>query len=125
MSASSSATPKLSDFKFLAFDVYATLIVCDPFVVDLIGLRARLQDWETGFYNALLPILNSYPVSSSWTRREALQALGSVEKDSFALLSITACAILMNPRDVRLASQKGGEAVGRTRKARIPIGDSN
>lgn len=37
------------------------------------------QDWDTGIYTALLPILER--ASSSWSREEALLAFSSVDKD--------------------------------------------
>jgi len=52
----------LKSFKLLCFDCYGTII-----------------DWETGFYNALFSLLPRSPRSKSWTRKEALEAFGSVE----------------------------------------------
>ena len=37
------------------------------------------QDWETGIYTALLPILEQS--KTGWTKKEALTAFGSVETD--------------------------------------------
>lgn len=37
------------------------------------------QDWETGLYNGLKPLLSRYTVSKNWTKEEALNAFGSVE----------------------------------------------
>lgn len=71
----------LSDYKVLIFDVYGTLAVGisethrDP------SLKWVSQDWETGLYNALRPLLLKYPVSRPWGRKEALTAFGSVEVD--------------------------------------------
>jgi FMN phosphatase YigB (HAD superfamily) len=39
------------------------------------------QDWETGIYTALLPLLSSSKKSNSWSRLDALNAFGSVELD--------------------------------------------
>jgi FMN phosphatase YigB (HAD superfamily) len=39
------------------------------------------QDWETGIYDGLRPLLSKFPASKAWTRKEALQAFSSVEKD--------------------------------------------
>lgn len=55
---------KLTDHKYLIFDVYATLI-----------------DWETGLHNALKPLLSRFPSASRWSRGEALRAFQSVEID--------------------------------------------
>ncbi|KAK2461197.1 hypothetical protein APHAL10511_006724 [Amanita phalloides] len=55
---------KFTDYKVLVFDVYGTLV-----------------DWEEGLYNALRPLLDRYPASASWGRREALQTFSSVEMD--------------------------------------------
>ncbi|KAF8636902.1 hypothetical protein AX17_003154 [Amanita inopinata Kibby_2008] len=55
---------KLTDHRILVFDVYGTL-----------------ADWETGLFNALLPLLAKYPASASWGRKEALLAFASVERD--------------------------------------------
>jgi len=55
---------KLTDHKFLVFDVYGTL-----------------ADWETGIYNALQPLLKRYPASRTWSRQDALGAFMSVERD--------------------------------------------
>jgi len=57
-------TQKLSDYSVLVFDVYGTL-----------------ADWETGLHEALQPLLNRYPASKAWTRKDALTAFGSVETD--------------------------------------------
>ncbi|KAF9077317.1 HAD-like domain-containing protein [Rhodocollybia butyracea] len=57
-------TPKLTDFKVLVFDVYATLV-----------------DWEKGIYENLRPLLSKYPVSSHWSRRQTLEAYQAVELD--------------------------------------------
>lgn len=39
------------------------------------------QDWETGIYNGLKPLLSRFPAARSWNRKEALQAFSSVETD--------------------------------------------
>ncbi|EIN08301.1 HAD-like protein [Punctularia strigosozonata HHB-11173 SS5] len=57
------SAPPLSHFKLLVFDVYGTLV-----------------DWETGLYTALKPLL-AMTSGNTWSKREALQAFSSVEKD--------------------------------------------
>jgi len=41
------------------------------------------QDWETGIHTALQPLLSKYPASGSpeWSRKDALTAFASVERD--------------------------------------------
>ncbi|KAA1472555.1 HAD-like protein [Dentipellis sp. KUC8613] len=56
--------PRLTQFKALVFDVYGTLV-----------------DWESGIFTALHPLLARSPASRDWTRKEALDAFASVEKD--------------------------------------------
>jgi len=58
----SSPLTSLKSFKLLCFDVYGTII-----------------DWESAFYNSLAPLLPRSSKSKSWTRKEALEAMGSVE----------------------------------------------
>ncbi|KAJ3800545.1 haloacid dehalogenase [Lentinula aff. detonsa] len=60
----SQGTAKLTDFKVLVFDVYGTL-----------------ADWETGIYLGLKPMLSRYTESSSWSRKQALEAYTAVESD--------------------------------------------
>ncbi|RXW13962.1 hypothetical protein EST38_g11890 [Candolleomyces aberdarensis] len=60
----SASTGKLTDQKVLIFDVYGTLM-----------------DWETGLYNGLKPLLSKFAASKGWSRKEALEAFGSVEGD--------------------------------------------
>ncbi|RDB30846.1 hypothetical protein Hypma_005912 [Hypsizygus marmoreus] len=55
---------KLTDHKYLVFDVYGTLV-----------------DWETGIYNALQPLLSRFPSAAQWSRQEALLAFRAVESD--------------------------------------------
>ncbi|KAF4618945.1 hypothetical protein D9613_009843 [Agrocybe pediades] len=55
---------KLTDHKFIIFDVYGTL-----------------ADWESGIINGLQPLLDKYPAAKSWSRKEALEAFGAVEGD--------------------------------------------
>ncbi|PPR04582.1 hypothetical protein CVT24_012010 [Panaeolus cyanescens] len=64
MSTITSQPRKLTDHKYLIFDVYGTL-----------------ADWETGLYNGLKPLLSRYKASQKWTKEEALNAFGSVELD--------------------------------------------
>ncbi|KAF8068762.1 haloacid dehalogenase [Lyophyllum atratum] len=61
---SSSAANKLTDHKYLIFDVYGTL-----------------ADWETGLYDALKPLLSRFRSSSRWSRSEAVHAFMSIESD--------------------------------------------
>jgi len=56
--------PKLTDYKALVFDVYGTL-----------------ADWEAGIYNGLKPLLDKYPASREWDRKDALTAYAAVEHD--------------------------------------------
>ncbi|KAG6862251.1 hypothetical protein C0995_002182 [Termitomyces sp. Mi166 len=58
------ATPKLTDFGYLIFDVYGTL-----------------ADWESGLYTALQPLLSRFPSASKWSRDDAIRAFVSVEGD--------------------------------------------
>ncbi|KAJ7254635.1 HAD-like domain-containing protein [Mycena haematopus] len=39
------------------------------------------QDWETGIFTALRPLLAHFPSSSTWTRKDALLAFTEIEKD--------------------------------------------
>ncbi|KAG6807105.1 hypothetical protein H0H92_008788, partial [Tricholoma furcatifolium] len=61
---SSSSAAKLTDFKYMIYDVYGTL-----------------ADWETGLYNALRPLLSRFSSASKWSRDEAILAFLSVESD--------------------------------------------
>ncbi|EPQ52135.1 HAD-like protein [Gloeophyllum trabeum ATCC 11539] len=56
------AEPKLTQFKALLFDVYGTLV-----------------DWETGIYDRLKPLLER--ANKPWSKKEALTAFYSVERD--------------------------------------------
>jgi len=58
------SAPKLTDYKYIIFDVYGTL-----------------ADWETGIYEGLKPLLSRFPSVSRWSRGDALQAFLSVESD--------------------------------------------
>ena len=74
---------KLTNFKALVFDVYATLIVSRAYhcrCVLFANTEAR-QDWESGIYEALQPLVKriSSPVGTSKT--ELLLAFTSVESD--------------------------------------------
>ncbi|KAF8800591.1 hypothetical protein BYT27DRAFT_7199728 [Phlegmacium glaucopus] len=63
--SSTGTLKKLTDHKYLIFDVYGTLV-----------------DWETGIYTALQPLLSRYPESTKeWSRKDVLTAFGSVELD--------------------------------------------
>ena len=60
----------LTDYKLLSFDIYGTLI-----------------DWETGIYDALMPLVDQLPVDSQYygkspeqTRKLVLQAFSSHER---------------------------------------------
>ncbi|KAJ3850021.1 hypothetical protein EV368DRAFT_75373 [Lentinula lateritia] len=57
-------TTRLTDFKVLVFDVYGTL-----------------ADWETGIFLGLKPMLSRYSTSSSWSRKQVLEAFSAVESD--------------------------------------------
>ncbi|KAG5638294.1 hypothetical protein H0H81_000819 [Sphagnurus paluster] len=58
------ATPKLTDYKYLIFDVYGTL-----------------ADWETGVYTALQPLLRRFPSASQWSQAKAIREVLSIESD--------------------------------------------
>lgn len=55
---------KLTNHKFLIFDVYATL-----------------ADWETGLYNALKPLFMRFPSASRWSRADALRTFITIEEE--------------------------------------------
>ncbi|GLB42061.1 putative HAD-like protein [Lyophyllum shimeji] len=61
---STPAPHKLTDHKYLIFDVYGTLV-----------------DWETGIHNALKPLLTRFRSASNWSRREVLDGFLSIELD--------------------------------------------
>jgi FMN phosphatase YigB (HAD superfamily) len=44
-------------------------------------LFCRNQDWESGIYTALQPLLARFPSSATWTRTEALLAFTEIEKN--------------------------------------------
>lgn len=62
MSSSQSSSQKLTDHKFLVFDVYGTLI-----------------DWESGIYTALQPLLSKFPSSAQWSRKDVIKKFASFE----------------------------------------------
>ena len=68
MSSSSSPiqspSPKLTDHKFLIFDVYGTLI-----------------DWESGIHTALQPLLSRFTSSARWSRKDVVRKFASVEME--------------------------------------------
>ncbi|KNZ78022.1 hypothetical protein J132_02666 [Termitomyces sp. J132] len=61
---SSDPPPKLTDFRYMIFDVYGTL-----------------ADWESGLYNALQPLLSGFSSASKWSRDDAIRTFLSVEGD--------------------------------------------
>ncbi|KAG5646750.1 hypothetical protein DXG03_002432 [Asterophora parasitica] len=92
------ASNKLTDHKYLIFDVYGTL-----------------ADWETGLYNALLPLLSRFRSSSQWSRTEAIQAFLSVESDIQAqhpsMLYSDLLAKAHEVLEARLSAGEGGSAM--------------
>jgi FMN phosphatase YigB (HAD superfamily) len=58
------SSPKLTDHKFLIFDVYGTLI-----------------DWESGIYTALQPLLSCFTSSAQWSRKDVIRKFISVETE--------------------------------------------
>jgi FMN phosphatase YigB (HAD superfamily) len=58
----SSQLEQLTDYKFLIFDVYGTLI-----------------DWESGIHTALQPLLSRFPSSAQWSRKDVFRKFTSVE----------------------------------------------
>lgn len=73
---------KLSNFKCLVFDVYATLIVStsslDPHFFSSVNTPFPLfQDWESGILSALEPIMSRS--SRSISTEEALREFGRIE----------------------------------------------
>ena len=57
-----SSLQKLTDHKFLIFDVYGTLI-----------------DWESGIYTALQPLLSRFTSSAQWSHKDVIRKFVSVE----------------------------------------------
>jgi FMN phosphatase YigB (HAD superfamily) len=74
-------TTDLGRFKYLVFDVYGTLVVRLASSAPAPHLRivAHAQDWETGIYTALKPLLER--AGKQWSRGEALTAYMAVESD--------------------------------------------
>ncbi|KAF5381351.1 hypothetical protein D9615_008341 [Tricholomella constricta] len=87
------STYKLTDHKYLIFDVYGTL-----------------ADWETGLYNALQPLLSRFRSASQWSRSEAIHAFLSVESDIQAQHpSMMYSDLLAKAHEVLEARLKAGE----------------
>jgi FMN phosphatase YigB (HAD superfamily) len=57
-----SSSHKLTDYKFLVFDVYGTLI-----------------DWESGIHTAFQPLLSRFTSSAQWSRKDVIQKFASIE----------------------------------------------
>ena len=73
-------TKTLDQFDALIFDVYGTLIVCVEYQLHSYASSDHMfQDWESGIFTALQPILQR--ANSSFSRKDALLAFFSVEKD--------------------------------------------
>jgi FMN phosphatase YigB (HAD superfamily) len=74
-------TTDLGRFKYLVFDVYGTLVVrvASSPRAPRSRVVARAQDWETGIYTALQPLLER--AGKQWSRAEALTAYMAVESD--------------------------------------------
>ncbi|KAF5356977.1 hypothetical protein D9756_006622 [Leucocoprinus leucothites] len=91
-----STGPKLTDYKVLVFDVYGTL-----------------ADWESGIYDALKPILDKYPESQKWGRKEVLAAYAAVEHDLEAqfpdMLYSDLLAKISETIEARLKAQSGSD----------------
>lgn len=70
---------RLDQYKVLVFDVYGTLIVSCCVVCLYSLLMIELEDWNSGMYEALLPLLGR--AKSGWSKNEALIALINIEVD--------------------------------------------
>ncbi|KAF9445541.1 haloacid dehalogenase [Macrolepiota fuliginosa MF-IS2] len=89
--------PKLTDFKVLVFDVYGTLC-----------------DWESGIFNGLRPLLEGYPESQKWDRKDVLAAYAAVEHDLEAqfpdMLYSNLLAKISEVLEERLKAQSGNDS---------------
>ena len=76
---------RLTQFKVLLFDVYATLVVSQRMMPvhtqQQLTTTLCLQDWETGIYEALKPMLHRVGSPLANSKKDALLAFESVELD--------------------------------------------
>ncbi|KAG6831416.1 hypothetical protein H0H87_005237 [Tephrocybe sp. NHM501043] len=94
---------KLTDFKYMIYDVYGTL-----------------ADWESGLYDALQPLLSTFPSVSQWSRAEAINAFLLVESEIQAqhpsMLYSDLLAKAHEVLEARLvAAENGGDGEGKER----------
>ena len=45
-----------------------------------LGFNRFKKDWQTGFYNALRPLLSRYSASANWTQNDAFHAYETIER---------------------------------------------